>query len=120
MLDISFEHPVLFPPGSAFDYSNTNTVLLGLVVEAVSGHSLGSFIEENTLTPAGLTRTVFPVAAEIVAACPWLRYPARRQCGRCHRLESVVELVAGNMISTLEDMRVWSRIFANGQLIRPR
>jgi D-alanyl-D-alanine carboxypeptidase len=47
LVDISFEHPPLFPPGAAFDYSNTNTVLLGLVVEAVSGQSLKSFIEEN-------------------------------------------------------------------------
>ena len=65
LVDISFAHPVLFPPGTAFDYSNTNTVLLGLVVEAVSGQSLKSFIEKNILTPAALTQTVFPVSAEI-------------------------------------------------------
>jgi CubicO group peptidase (beta-lactamase class C family) len=33
LLETAFRHPLLFPPGSAFDYSNTNTVLLGVVVE---------------------------------------------------------------------------------------
>ncbi|MGD9653306.1 MAG: serine hydrolase domain-containing protein, partial [Candidatus Dadabacteria bacterium] len=65
LLEISFSHPPLFAPGSAFDYSNANTVLLGLVVEKVSGQALGSFIEENILEPLGLTHTVFPAGAEI-------------------------------------------------------
>ena len=65
LIEVSFAHPPLFPPGSAFDYSNTNTVLLGLVVEAVSGQSLKSFIEENILKPAGISWTVVPVGAEI-------------------------------------------------------
>jgi D-alanyl-D-alanine carboxypeptidase len=64
LLEIAFCHPLLFPPGSDFDYSNTNTVLLGLVVEKVSGQSLASFIEQNILKPEGMTRTVFPAGAE--------------------------------------------------------
>ena len=120
LVDISFAHPVLFPPGTAFDYSNTNTVLLGLVVEAVSGQSLKSFIEKNILTPAALTQTVFPVSAEIPS--PHARGYVTLPDGQ------VVDATdwnpswgwaAGNMISTLEDMRRWARIFADGQLISP-
>src|SRR6185436_10297663 len=33
LLDIAFRHPLNFPPGSDYEYSNTNAVLLGLVVE---------------------------------------------------------------------------------------
>ena len=51
LLEIGFRYPLLFPPGSDFDYSNTNTVLLGVVVEKVSGQPLGSFIEQNILKP---------------------------------------------------------------------
>ena len=64
LLEISFHYPLLFPPGSDFDYSNTNTVLLGVVVEKVSGQSLASFIEQNILKPEGMTRTIFPAGAE--------------------------------------------------------
>src|SRR5262245_56528950 len=54
LLQVAFRHPLLFPPGTKFDYCNTNTVLLGLVVEKVSGQSLASFIEHNILKPEGL------------------------------------------------------------------
>jgi CubicO group peptidase (beta-lactamase class C family) len=64
LLAIAFRHPLLFPPGSDFDYCNTNTVLLGMVVEKVSGQSLASFIEQNILKPESMTRTVFPAGAE--------------------------------------------------------
>src|SRR5262245_54508230 len=53
LLEVAFRHPLVFPPGSAFDYCNTNTVLLGLVVEKVSGQSLATFIDQKILKPEG-------------------------------------------------------------------
>jgi D-alanyl-D-alanine carboxypeptidase len=120
LLDASFSHPLLFPPGSDFDYSNTNTVLLGLVVETVSGQELGSFIEENILKPEGLTRTVFPAGAEIPS-------PHSRGYFKLPNGDFVDATdwnpswgwAAGNMISTVEDLGVWARVLATGKLISP-
>src|SRR5262249_11894621 len=117
---ISFRRPLQFAPGTAFDYSNTNTVLLGLVVEKVSGQSLASFIEQNILKPEGLTHTVFPAGAEIPS--PHSQGYFKRPNGK------IVDATAGgpsgggaagNMISTLDDMRVWTRDLAIGKLISP-
>ena len=120
LLEISFAHPPLFPPGTAFDYSNTNTVLLGLVVEAVSGQSLKSFIEENILKPAGMSRTVVPAGAEIPSphAHGYLALPDGKIVDATDWNPSW-GWAAGNMISTLEDMRVWTRVLATGQLFSP-
>ncbi|MBL8798858.1 MAG: beta-lactamase family protein, partial [Planctomycetia bacterium] len=65
LLAVAFRQPPLFKPGSAFDYSNTNTVLLGLVIEQVTGQPLASFIEQRILKPVGLSHTVFPAGAEM-------------------------------------------------------
>jgi D-alanyl-D-alanine carboxypeptidase len=120
LLEIASRHPLLFPPGSAFDYSNTNTVLLGMVVEKVSGQSLASFIEQNILQPVGMTRTVFPAGAEMPS--PHARGYFKMPDGK------VVDATdwnpswgwaSGNMISTLDDMRVWTRDFAMGKLLSP-
>ena len=120
LLEIAGRHPLLFPPGSAFDYSNTNTVLLGMVVEKVSGQSLASFIEQNILQPVGMTRTVFPAGAEMPS--PHARGYFKMPDGK------VVDATdwnpswgwaSGNMISTLDDMRVWTRDFAMGKLLSP-
>jgi len=120
LVEVAFRHPPLFPPGSDFDYSNTNTVLLGLVVEKVSGQSLGSFIEQNILKPEGMTRTLFPAGAE---------YPSPHSQGYFKMPDGkIVDATdwnpswgwaSGNMISTLDDMRVWTRDLAIGKLLSP-
>ena len=48
-----------FKPGERYGYSNSGYVLLGLVVEAVSGVSYHEFVRENIIKKAGLTRTDF-------------------------------------------------------------
>lgn len=120
LLKVAFDHSPVFPPGSAFDYSNTNTVLLGLVVEKVSGQPLASFIEQNILKPEGLTRTVFPMGAEIPSphARGYFKMPDG-QIADATDWNPSWGWAAGNMISTLEDMSVWTHTLATGKLISP-
>jgi D-alanyl-D-alanine carboxypeptidase len=120
LLEIAFRQPLQFPPGSDFDYSNTNTVLLGVVVEKVSGQSLASFIEQNILKPEGLTRTVFPAAAEFPSphAQGYFKLPDGKIVDATDWNPSW-GWASGNMISTLDDMRVWTRDLALGKLISP-
>ena len=49
-----------FPPGSKFDYSNYGFILLGAVIERVSGQSYQNFIQQNVFDPAGMTHASFP------------------------------------------------------------
>src|SRR6478672_7736417 len=60
LLGYAFAEPMPFPPGEAYEYSNTNTVLLGLVVEKLSGQSLPYYIKDHILTPLGMDHTSFP------------------------------------------------------------
>ena len=46
-----------FEPGKSCSYSNTNYVLLGLIIEAVTGKSAAEVIDERIATPLGLSRT---------------------------------------------------------------
>ena len=56
--------PLDFEPGRRYGYSNTNYVLLGLVVENVTGEPLASYEREHVLGPAGMTQTTFGHAAD--------------------------------------------------------
>ena len=120
LLEIAFSHKPLFPPGSAFDYCNTNTVLLGVVVEKVSGQSLASFIEQNILKPEGLTHTVFPAGAEFPSphSQGYLKLPDGKIVDATDWNPSW-GWASGSMISTLDDMRVWTRDLAIGKLLSP-
>jgi D-alanyl-D-alanine carboxypeptidase len=120
LLAIAFSHKPLFPPGSQFDYCNANTVLLGVVVEKVSGQSLASFIEQNILKPEGLTRTLFPAGAEFPSphSQGYLKLPDGKIVNATDWNPSW-GWASGNMISTLDDMRVWTRDLAIGKLLSP-
>jgi D-alanyl-D-alanine carboxypeptidase len=60
LLSHAIGEPLLFAPGTAFNYSNTNTILLGLVVERVSGERLGAYIRRHITAPLGMRQTSFP------------------------------------------------------------
>lgn len=49
-----------FPPGSKFEYSNYGFILLGALIERVSGQSYYAYVAENIFRPAGMTATSFP------------------------------------------------------------
>jgi D-alanyl-D-alanine carboxypeptidase len=46
-----------FEPGTRWAYSNSNFILLGAIVERVSGQPFGAYVQEHVLNPAGMART---------------------------------------------------------------
>jgi CubicO group peptidase (beta-lactamase class C family) len=49
--------PLLFTPGTQYNYSNTDYVLLGMIVAQVSGEPLGTFMQQRIFGPLGMTQT---------------------------------------------------------------
>ncbi|MCX5192629.1 beta-lactamase family protein [Streptomyces sp. NBC_00249] len=121
LLDYSFRHPVQFEPGAEFDYSNTNLVLLGLVVEKVTGRPLHDVIAKDVLEPAGLHRTLFPTSGAIPA--PYAHgYTDQTASGRIEdasHWDPSWAWAAGAMISDMQDLRSWARTLATGTLLTP-
>ena len=60
-----FQHqPMKFAPGMRFSYNNGGYVLLGLIIEAVTGQRYVDYVTENVLVPAGMVNTgYFPMHA---------------------------------------------------------
>ncbi|MCF4135851.1 beta-lactamase family protein [Streptomyces sp. Tue 6430] len=118
LLDYSFKHPVLFQPGAEFNYSNTNLILLGLVVEKISGQTLADYVQENILDPAGLDDTSFPTGNEFPQphAQGYTNQTATGKVENATDWNPSWGWAAGAMLSKLEDLRVWARTVATGQL----
>ena len=51
--------PLLFPPGEKFQYSNSGYMLLGAIIEKVSGQDYYSYVHEHIYKPAGMSDTGF-------------------------------------------------------------
>ena len=50
-----WEQPLLFSPGSGYEYSNVGYSLLGMIVEIVSGQNYSTYLQENIFSPARMT-----------------------------------------------------------------
>jgi D-alanyl-D-alanine carboxypeptidase len=57
LVALAVAHPPLFPPGARYSYSNTNFVLLGLVLERVGGATYCRQLRDHVIRPLGLGRT---------------------------------------------------------------
>ncbi|KJY23914.1 beta-lactamase, partial [Streptomyces sp. NRRL S-444] len=121
LLDYAFKHPVQFAPGAEFDYSNTNLILLGLVVEKITGRPLHEVIAKDVLAPAGLRRTVFPTSAALPDpyAHGYTNQTASGKIEDATRWNPSWAWAAGEMVSDLEDLRSWARTLATGRLLTP-
>ncbi|MEU3792279.1 serine hydrolase domain-containing protein [Streptomyces fructofermentans] len=121
LLDFSFKHPVVFKPGAEFDYSNTNLILLGMVVEQISGEPLDEYIQDNVVEPAGLPHTLFPTGSEFPSphAQGYTNQTASGRTENSTDWNPSWAWAAGAMISDLRDMRTWARVVATGALLSP-
>lgn len=121
-LAYGFRHPNTFAPGQRFQYSNSNLVLLGLVIEKVSGHKLADFIHKRVLRPAQLRHTLFPKGAEFPE--PHARgYTDQTLSGAvadATEWNPSWAWAAGAMISNLHDLHRWAKILATGELLSPK
>lgn len=121
LLDYSFKHPVNFAPDAKFEYSNTNLILLGLVVEKMTGRPIGEVITQDVLEPAGLHHTVFPKGAAFPEPHPqgYTDQTASGKIENSTNWDPSWAWAAGAMISDLQDLRSWAKTLATGTLLTP-
>lgn len=121
LLNWAFAEPAVFPPGQGFQYCNTNTILLGLVVEKVSGQSLPDYVHDHIIAPLGLQHTSFPTtnAFPDPHAQGYTDQTADGSQTTATDWDPTWGWAAGAMISTLDDMHIWAPALATGKLLSP-
>lgn len=119
LLKIAFRMPILFQPGEKYYYCNTNTILLGLVIEKISGMKLGSYLEKNILKPLKLNHTSYPIDNKMPEP-----FAHGYSLQTLNKTEEDVSLnnpswtwAAGQMISTLHDLKIWAKALGTGKLL---
>ncbi|MFE4977933.1 serine hydrolase domain-containing protein [Kitasatospora sp. NPDC056651] len=122
LLAYAFKHPADFAPGSRFEYSNTNYILLGQVVEKVGGQPLGDYLKAQVFGPAGLTDTTFPTDATFPDphAHGYTDQTLNGQLTDATTWNPSWGWAAGAVISNLADLQTWSKVLATGTpLLKP-
>ena len=123
--------PPRFAPGRGWAYSNTNYVLAGMVIEAVTGQDHRRQIAQRLVRPLGLRGTTVPGASPVIRgrhgraySAPLGARPATR--ARPWPLRDVTLLnpsladASGEMVSRTQDLVVFLRALLAGRLLPPR
>lgn len=71
LLAMAFARPPLYAPGQGFNYSNTNLVLLGLVIEQLTGRSASEEFHSRLFAPLGMTGSSLPVPTDAAIPAPF-------------------------------------------------
>ena len=110
-----------FPPDAEVAYSDTNYVLLGLIIEQVTSRSVAAEITDRIIRPLGLTGTSYPATPEMPT--PYAHGYLAEQPGDplrdVTRSTPAVPAAAGAMISTVADLKTWAAALATGALLSP-
>ncbi|MFF7637295.1 serine hydrolase domain-containing protein [Kitasatospora sp. NPDC008050] len=114
---VAVAHPPLFAPGTKWDYSNTNYLIAGLVIEAVTGHSARQEITSRILVPLGLTHTALPLTDPHIHGPHLHGYDLAGQ--DMTTFSPSYDWTAGAMISTLGDLATFDRALFGGRLLPP-
>lgn len=100
--------PANFGPGEDYEYSNTNYLLLTLLIEKVTGVSKFQFIHDEILSPLGLTNTfgsIHDVDMDRVMSGYYVGVP-----------EDIKTTDYGSMLATAEDVGIFLRALNDGSL----
>lgn len=115
LVDYADANVPYFPPGGGWHYSNTNTVILGMIAEQVTGRTIGEEISDRIIAPLGLGGTSYPTTPDM--PLPFARGYGFEPPEDISFSDPSSSAGSGAMISRLEDLKKWGVALGSGTLL---
>jgi D-alanyl-D-alanine carboxypeptidase len=108
------EHKPYFAPNGGYRYSNTNYLLLGLIIEDVTKDTVGNQIRKRLIDPLQLTQTSYPSTDAMPD--PWTRGYGLNAKRNWEDVSNTVPVqfmgAAGEMVSNMADIKRWIKLYS--------
>ena len=120
LLDTALGKPAQFEPGTQWKYTNTNYIVLGMLIERVSQRPVGEQIDERIVKKLGLSHTYFPAPGEEKIRGT---HPQGYHLSAGGKLEDITEMdpawgwAAGAMVSTPSELNTFFQAVFDGRLL---
>jgi D-alanyl-D-alanine carboxypeptidase len=120
LIQIAAAHRLLFAPGSKWSYSNTNYYLLGMIVKAATGDSIGSELRRRIFEPLRLRHTTFPTSPRIAGPHAHGYFLLNKPpLVDVTIFSPSLFSAAGAIVSTADDVARFYRALLSGRLLKP-
>jgi len=117
LIDFFKNKPMQFEPGERWAYNNSGYILLGAIIEKVSGQTYEEFVDTHIFKPLGMTHSFYGSAERVIPR----RIPGY-QTGKdgfinAPFLSMTQPYAAGSLLSNVDDLAVWSDAVFSGKLV---
>jgi len=113
------DQPMDFEPGTKYAYDNSGYILLGCIIEKVSGDTYARYLEKNIFLPLGMKHTFYENSTDIVMNR--VHGYSKSDSGYMNSpyLSMTQPYSAGSLLSTVDDLYTWTRGVRSGKIIKP-
>ena len=118
LVNLFADSTLQFKPGEKFAYSNSGYILLGYIIEKVTGKSYEQVLQENIFTPLKMTNTGYDHAKILLKNRASGYEKNGRHFVNATFIDMSVPYAAGSMYSTVEDLYLWDQALYGNQLLR--
>jgi CubicO group peptidase (beta-lactamase class C family) len=119
LVDWFRDKPLEFEPGTKWNYSNSGYVLLGYLIEKISGQSYAGFVQQNIFTPLAMKDSGYDSNSAIIEHRASGYAPGKNGPENAGYVNMTVPLSAGGLYSTTEDLLRWEQGLFGGKLLTP-
>ncbi len=119
LVKIFAEGDLLFSPGEDYSYTNTGYVLLGVIIEKVTGKPYKQVLQDNILTPLGMLNSGFDNNRVVLEnrASSYTNGYLRNEFYNANYIDMSIPYAAGSIYSTVEDMFLWDQALYTEKLL---
>ncbi|KAF0846933.1 D-alanyl-D-alanine carboxypeptidase [Nocardia caishijiensis] len=113
--------PAEFAPGARFQYNNTNYLVAGMLIEAVTGRSYSAELTDRIIAPLGLSHTYLPTTGETGLRSPHLSGYTTVDGNVVDEtlMEPSLPWTSGALVSTGADLNRFYLALVSGQVVPP-
>jgi CubicO group peptidase (beta-lactamase class C family) len=119
LVDWFRDKPLEFEPGTKWNYSNSGYVLLGYLIEKISGQSYAEFVQQNIFAPLGMKDSGYDFNSAIIEHRAAGYTPGKNGPENAGFVNMTIPLSAGGLYSTTEDLLRWEQGLFGGKLLSP-
>ncbi len=109
--------PMEFEPGTKFAYNNSGYIVLGYVIEKVSGQSYADYVEQHIFKPLGLKDTGYEVSTAVLPRRVAGYGFADGKWTNATYLSMSLPYAAGSLYSTVDDLLAWEKAFFGDKVV---
>ncbi len=118
LIDVFKNEPMDFEPGTAFNYNNSGYILLGHIIEVVSGKTYAEFIKSNIFDRLEMSNSYYGSMSAIISNRASGYSETENGYANAAYLSLTLPYAAGSIMSTTEDLLKWQNAISANTLIK--